>query len=166
VLLWFLGGSLLAVWLVLHDPSFDYRLLWVGAVLPDVVDAPFGGARVMHSVTASVACLLIVIVATIGRRNLRKHLIALVFGMFLHLVLDGVFNNTKVFWWPLAGTRHGNSRLPSVARGAINIPLEIIGALILFWSWRRFRLGDRAARQQFIRTGRLDPGGRPNVPSC
>lgn len=155
MLLWFLGGSFLAVWLVLRDPSFDYRLLWLGAILPDVIDAPFGGARVMHSITASIALLVVVMLATIGRRALRKHLIALVFGTFLHLVLDGAFNNTDVFWWPFTGAHFTHARLPSVSRGPVDIPLEIAGALILAWMWKRFHFGDRRLRRQFVRTGRL-----------
>lgn len=153
--LWFLGGSFLAVWLVLRDPSFDYRLLWLGAIAPDLIDLPFGGARFMHSITASIAVLVVVVLATIGRRQLRKHLIALVFGTFLHLVLDGAFNDTKVFWWPFTGAHFTNTRLPSVSRGVVDVPLEVIGALILGWVWKRFRLGDRRVRREFVRSGRL-----------
>ena len=153
--LWFLGGSFLAVWLVLRDPSFDYRLLWLGAIAPDLIDAPFGGARVMHSITASVALLVVVMLATAGRRVLRKHLIALVFGTFLHLVLDGAFNDTKTFWWPFTGIRLPHARLPSISRGLVDVPLEIVGGVMLGWMWKRFRLGDRRVRREFIRSGRL-----------
>ena len=55
MLLWFAGLSFVMVWNVFRDPAIDYRLVMVGALLPDVVDAPFGGPRVMHSVTAAVA---------------------------------------------------------------------------------------------------------------
>ena len=39
--LWFLGTALVTVWYVFTDPRFDYRLLLVGAVLPDVIDVPW-----------------------------------------------------------------------------------------------------------------------------
>ena len=55
VFFWFIGTAVVTVWLVFRDPRFDYRLLIVGAVLPGIVDALLGGARVMHSLTFSVA---------------------------------------------------------------------------------------------------------------
>ena len=48
-------------------PAFDYRLLLVGSVLP-LADAVTGGVWVMHSITFSVALVVVVMVATIGRR--------------------------------------------------------------------------------------------------
>jgi membrane-bound metal-dependent hydrolase YbcI (DUF457 family) len=156
VFLWFLGGSLLVAWTVFHDPSFDYRLLMLGSVLPDLVDAAFGGARVAHALVASVALLVAVMLATIGHRRLRRHLLALPIGTFLHLVLDGVFTTTAVFWWPFAG-RFDNARLPSVSRGRWDVALEAVGLVILVWAWRRFGLADRDRRRCFWRTGRLAP---------
>ena len=75
----------------------------VGLLLPDLVDAPLGGARVLHSITASVVVMSVVVLATIGRRPVRRRLLAIPIGMFLHLVLDGAFNDTRVFWWPFSG---------------------------------------------------------------
>jgi hypothetical protein len=95
--------------------------------------------------------------ATIDRRRLRRHLLAVPIGVFIHLVLDGVFTNTKVFWWPFTGGHFSAARLPSVARGRWDVLLELAGLVILAWAWRRFGLADRARRQRFWRTGRLDP---------
>ena len=154
---WFLGGSLLVAWTVFRDPGFDHRLVMAGSVLPDAVDAPFGGARVAHAVVASMVLLVVVMLATIDRRRLRRHLLAVPIGVFIHLVLDGVFTNTKVFWWPFTGGHFSAARLPSVARGRWDVLLELAGLVILAWAWRRFGLADRARRQRFWRTGRLDP---------
>ena len=154
---WFLGGSLLIAWTVFRDPGFDYRLVMVGSVLPDVVDAAFGGARVAHAVVPSIVLLVVVMLATIGHRRLRRHLLALPIGTFIHLVLDGVFTNTKVFWWPFTGGHFAGTRLPSVSRGRWDVALEFIGLVILAWAWRHFGLADRERRQRFWRTGRLDP---------
>src|SRR5262249_29968345 len=84
VLLWFWGTSFLTVWLVFHDPSIDYRVLLLGSILPDLIDAPFGGAAIAHSVTFSVVTLIVVVLATIGRRAARRRWLALPIGMFLH----------------------------------------------------------------------------------
>ena len=43
MLLWFLGTAVLTVWFVFRDPAFDYRLLLVGAVLPDLSTSRSGG---------------------------------------------------------------------------------------------------------------------------
>lgn len=156
MLLWFLGGSLVVAWAVFRDPALDYRLVMLGTITPDVIDGPWGGARAAHAVTASVALLIVVMLATIGRRSLRRHLLALPIGTFLHLALDGAFTDPDAFWWPFSGGFDG-ARLPSVARGAWNIPLELAGAVALAWGWQRFGLADPARRRTFVMTGRLRP---------
>ena len=42
MIFWFIGTAVLTVWYVFRDPSFDYRLLVIGAVLPVFVDPLFG----------------------------------------------------------------------------------------------------------------------------
>jgi len=153
---WFAGTSFLAAWLVFRDPAFDYRLVMVGALLPDALDVLFGGAGPLHSVAGSVVLLAVVMVITIGHRSLRRHLIALPIGTFLHLVFDGAFATSQVFWWPLAGGGLAEHRLPVVGRGWWNVPLELVGLAILVWAWRRFGLADPARRRRFWWEGRLD----------
>src|SRR4029453_14488008 len=113
--LWFIGTAVVSVWFVFRDPRFDYRLLALGAVLPDVIDLPGGRARWAHSITAAVGVLLVVMLATAGRKPVRRGLLALPIGMLLHLVFDGAFTATKVFWWPFAGG-WGDHRLFSLER--------------------------------------------------
>jgi hypothetical protein len=154
VLLWFAGTSLLAVWLVFRDPAIDHRLVMAGAVLPDVVDGVTGGPWVLHSVFGSVALLGVVMGATVRRRRLRRQLIALPIGTFLHLVFDGAWNDTDSFWWPFSGG-FGAGGLPSLERGVVSLVLEVIGVAILVWAYRRFRLDVGENRSRFVRTGRL-----------
>jgi hypothetical protein len=156
VVLWFAGLSWVAVWQVFRDPAFDYRLVVVGALAPEVLDAPLGGARVAHTLAFSVALLAAVMVATRGRRVARRRLLALPIGTFLHLVFDGVWGRTEVFWWPLLGASFDGAPLPSVDRGvAAVIVQEVAGLLALAWCWRRFRLHEPDRRAAFWRTGRL-----------
>ena len=61
--LWFIGTAVITVWYVFRDPRFDYRLLIVGSLLPEL-DALAGGMRWMHSLVFSVALLVVVMVAT------------------------------------------------------------------------------------------------------
>lgn len=155
MLLWFLGGSFLVVWLVFRDPAIDHRLVMAGAILPDVVDAPTGGTGVAHTVLASVVLLFGTMLATRGRRLLRRQLLAVPIGTFLHLVLDGAWTDTETFWWPAFGAELGGGALPSVERGLGNLVLEVAGLAALVWLHRRFRLGEPERRRHFLRTGRL-----------
>ena len=157
MLLWFVGTSIAAVWFVFRDPRFDYRLLIVGSVLP-LADGVTGGAAVLHTLAFSLVLLGAVMVVTVGRRSARKLLLGLPIGTMLHLVFDGAWADTDLFWWPLGGWSFDDAALPEVARGGWDIVLELAGAAILAWVWRTSRLSDPAARRRFWHEGRLFSG--------
>lgn len=161
--LWFLGCAVAAVWFVFRDPSFDYRLLCVGVLLPDAVDVWFGGARAFHSVTTSIGALVAIVIASAGRRRWRKRALAIPIGMMLHLVFDGAFSNSRLFWWPIGGFGFADDPLPSAARGWFNVLLEIVGVFLLIWIWRHFGLRNPASRRRFVHTGALVPLPRPQA---
>lgn len=134
---WFIGTAVASIWFIFRDPQFDYRYLIVGAVLPDVVELWFGKAGPLHSVVTSVVLLAVVMLATIGARPRRKRWLAGVIGVFMHLVFDGAFLNTRVFWWPFSGLDFSDATLPSVSRGWWNLPLELVGVLLWMWIQRQ-----------------------------
>ncbi|MEY4400543.1 MAG: hypothetical protein RL072_408 [Actinomycetota bacterium] len=135
---WFIATAVLTIAWVFKDPRFDYRLLAVGAVLPDIVDWPTGW-RLMHSVVTSIAVLALVMLVSIGRKPYRKISLGLPIGMFLHLVFDGAFTSAEMFWWPIGGWEFSSGDLPVVARGWWNLPLEVVGAVALWQWWARRR---------------------------
>ncbi len=140
MLLWFAGMAFLMVWSVFRDPAFDYRLVMVGALLPDVVDGPLGGPRYAHTLLASVVVLVTVMLATRGRRQLRRRALAVPIGMLCHLVLDGMWTRTAVFWWPFVGDGLDDRGLPSLQRPLVAlVVMEVVGALALLWARRRVR---------------------------
>jgi membrane-bound metal-dependent hydrolase YbcI (DUF457 family) len=151
---WFIGTAVVTVWYVFRDQRFDYRLLAVGAVLPDVIDLPSGHARWAHSLAVAVAVLVAVMIATTGRKPVRRLLLALPIGMLLHLVWDGAFASTSVFWWPFTGS-WGDVRVPTLQRGWSNIAFEAVGILLLAWMWRRCELSDPQRRNALIHHGVL-----------
>lgn len=160
MILWFAGMALVAVWVVFRDPALDHRLVVAGALLPDVVDGlldllGLAGPWPAHTLAANVGFLGVVMLATRGRRLLRRQLLALPIGTFLHLVLDGVWADASVFWWPGLGADVGSQRLPSLDRGTADIVLELAGLVALIWVWRRFRLAEAPRRAVFLRTGRV-----------
>ena len=156
--LWFAGTAVITVWIVFRDPRFDYRLLVVGAVLPVVVDALTGGAWILHTLTFSVVLLVVTMLATRGRRELRRTWLGLPLGTLLHLVFDAAWADTEVFWWPFSGASLGESQLPEAGRGWWNVLLELAGLLLVVWIVRRARLVEPDARRRFLTTGQLALG--------
>ena len=165
--LWFIGTAIVTVWFVFRDPLFDYRLLVIGAVAPQFVDAWFGGARVMHSLAFSVLLLVVVMAVTVGRRPVRRTLLGLPLGTLLHLVFTGAWTDAPVFWWPFSGG-FDDAALPVARRGGWNVLLEVVGAALVVWVWRTAGLGDRERRRRFWSTGQLSldragPHSSPHV---
>ncbi len=112
--------------------------------------------KVMWAVLIVVVLLAVLMVATSGRKPIRKVLLGLPIGMILHLVFDGAWNNTEVFWWPFFGVSFDDAPLLIVDRGWWSLPLEAIGVAMCVWLWRHNNLGDAARRSVFLRDGRLD----------
>lgn len=154
MLFWFIGTAVVTVWWVFRDPAFDYRLLVVGAVLP-LAELVTGGARVLHSVTVAVALLAVLMLATPGRKPVRRTLLGLPIGLLLHLVFTGAWRSAEVFWWPFFGVVVDDAAHPVAARGWWNIPLEVIGLALCWWVYRRAELADPERRVWFRRTGQL-----------
>jgi hypothetical protein len=158
VLLWFISLSVLGVVAVFRDPAIDYRLVVAGALLPDLADGVIRwGAGPLHSVLVAMTLLTGVMLGTIGRRLVRRRLLALSVGVFAHLVLDGAWASTSMFWWPVVRGARPRA-LPSFDHGiAVLVAEEVIGAVALVWAVRRFQLNDRGRRRRFMASGRLDP---------
>jgi membrane-bound metal-dependent hydrolase YbcI (DUF457 family) len=168
VLLWFAGMSFVLVWTVFKDTAIDYRLVMLGALLPDLIDVWVGGPRVLHTLAFSVLLLCTVMLSTWGRRLARRRMLALPIGTFCHLVLDAMWARSATFWWPFLGGRLDGRGLPSLQRPlALLVVLELCGAAALAWVWARFRLSEPARRATFVRTGHLGrdlaPGPLPHA---
>jgi len=157
VVLWFVGLTVLGMWAVFNDPAIDYRFVAAGALLPDVADVADPWALPFHSVVIVAAVLGLVMVATVRRRATRRLLLPVPIGMFGHLVLDGVFGVTEVFWWPLSSDGM-NRVIPSLDRGlTLVVVQELVGLVALLWGWRKFGLADATRRRALVENGRLSP---------
>lgn len=155
MLFWFIATAVWSVWFVFRDPKFDYRLVAIAALVPDLIDGLRGAVGPMHSVVTSIAVLFAIMIATVGRKPSRQRLLAIPIGMFIHLIFDGAFSNAKNFWWPLSGLSLSDDRLPSIERGLLNLPLEIVGIIGCLIAWRYFSLADKSRRADFLKTGSL-----------
>jgi hypothetical protein len=131
MLFWFIGTSVASVWSVFRDPKFAYRWVIVGALIP------------IFSVVTVVGVLTAVMLLTIGKnatkKAARKNFLALTIGLFMHLVFDGAFLDTKMFWWPLAGITTDGYAIPFVERGFLNIPFEIVGVALIMWTKKQIK---------------------------
>jgi len=160
VLLWFVGPSILIVWLVFRSSAADYRLVALGSLIP-LIEIAFGQPRLFHSLTGAAVLLAAVMVGARGHRLVQRALLAVPIGVLLHLVLDGAWTDTHAFWWPLFGWSWSDAELPELGRGTFNVVLEVVGALACWYAYRRFRLHEPDRRSHFVQTGRV---GRDIVP--
>jgi hypothetical protein len=155
VLLWFVGLSLVAVWSVFRSPALDYRLVAAAAVVP-LVEVVAGRPLVLHTLVGAVAVLAVVMVGTRRRRITRRRWLGVPIGLFLHLVLDGVWADPRLFWWPFTGAAFPDRQLPELDRPAwLIVVMELAGLAALAWWWRRWSLHEPERRAEFLRSGRV-----------
>ncbi len=153
--IWFAVLSAVLVAVVFRSPTIDHRTVVVGSLAP-LVEAAVGGPRVLHSVVGAVAIMGVVMVATRNSRLLRRRLLGVPIGLMCHLVLDGSFARTDVFWWPVSGFDFAPGQIPELSHLAASLVLEVVGVAVAVWSWRLFGLHDPARRRRLRDHGRLD----------
>lgn len=154
VFLWFVFAAPFLVAEIFKSPMVDYRLVAAGAVLP-LADVVVGHGTVLHTLLGPVAVLTVVMLATMGRRLVRRRLLGIPIGMFFHLVLDGTWTSSVLFWWPAFGRSLDGEPVPESTSVGWRIVLELLGIGIAVMSVRRYGLDDRAARSRLYRTGHL-----------
>lgn len=153
--IWFAAMSFLIVVMVFDSPAVDYRMVMLGGVAP-VLEGAVGGPWLLHTLAGSVAVFAAVVVVTRGRRLVARRAIGLPIGLLLHLVLDGTWLSSSLFWWPFGGGRPlGRGRIPEFDHLATSVVLEVVGVVCALFLVRRFELARPDRRREFVRTGRL-----------
>jgi len=171
MLLWHLGGTVLIARYVFKDAAMDLRWLMLGALLPDLIDKPIGSLLFVdtfdshrlwgHTMLFPVVMLAVAMLAFRRGSAARKNALAVVLGVFIHLLLDGAWLRPEGFLWPLFGfdfPRMANHQLGELVRSMITNPMVIAGEvfglayLVLLW-WRYLREPGGVAR--FMRRGRI-----------
>jgi inner membrane protein len=171
MLFWHLGIAALIVYVTLGRRRIDYRMILIGAVLPDLVDAPLGlfffeggaGRWIAHSVFTAIAVTVLIILAFSGER--RQSLFGIGVGWLLHLVADGMWAAPETFLWPAFGSEFSTAPSEPYTWGLLLDPLahlstwggELIGLAILVWFWVAFRLGEDDRFRLFLSDGYLRP---------
>ena len=155
MILWLVFGAIFGVWNVFQSSGLDFRLVALGSLLPLLIDAPFGAQSYAHTLLVAVALLTIAMLVTAGRgrRLRRRRALSLVIGWFASLVLAGSWAHKELFWWPAFGVERPSA--PLLPPWPIVVVEELLGLAAAWWAFTRFRLGDRARRSEFWRSGRL-----------
>ena len=153
--LWFAFGAIFGVWNVFQSPGLDFRLIAAGALLPVVIDLPFGAQAYAHTLLAAIVVLVVTMLATTGRgrRLRRRHALGLAIGWFSALVLSAAWAHKEVFWWPAFGATRPDAAL--FAPWGVVVVEELLGIAAAWWTWTRFGLADADRRRAFLHTGRL-----------
>jgi len=160
MLLWFVFGAIFGVWNVFQSPGLDFRLIAACALLPELIDLPFGAQAYAHTLLAATVVLLATMLATTGRgrRLRRRRALGLAIGWFSALVLSAAWAHKEVFWWPAFGAARPDAPLFGV--WPVVVIEELLGAAAAWWTWSRFALSDAARRRALFRNGRLAISGK------
>ena len=155
-------------WLRDLESFADIRWLLLGALFPDVIDKPvgqvlwreeFSNGRIF-SHTLVLALVLLGIGFLLYRRGGYTGVLALSFGSFFHLILDGMWRFPVTVFWPLLGSDFPRQDLTGwflhnlrdlFTDPSVYIP-EMLGLLVVVWfAWTlwqrrilvRFLTGER-----------------------
>jgi hypothetical protein len=155
---------------IFRDPKVDVRFLLLGAILPDLADLLLGtvvmpglaiGELWFHTLLAPALYMGVVLLATRrGRR--RRAFMAFGVGWLFHILLDGMWTNPEVLFWPFFGWELPTGQLPfwpGAWERAMSDPwrwvLEALGLGYLIWLWFATGLNHEQRRDEFLRTGRI-----------
>jgi hypothetical protein len=171
MLFWHLGATLWLFRWIFRDPKVDVRFLLAGAVLPDLVDLTLGtvvladshavGELWLHTlVTPTVYMIGVLLLTRRGRR--RRAYMALGVGWLFHMLLDGMWTDPELFFWPFFGWELpvGEGPFwPLAWERALSDPwrwvLEAVGIAYLVWLWFATGLNQGERREGLFRSGRL-----------
>ena len=176
MLFFHLGVTAAIVYATLGRRRIDYRVVLLGAILPDLIDKPIGriflsdrfqtgrlwGHTLLFVVVLSLAVMLFL------RGEAARRWFVLPMAALLHLALDGVWNHPQTFFWPLFGTTFPPDPHPWYWWQALLRPFtdpaeglkELLGLVLLVYLAVGHDLQKRDVRRAFLRTGKLE-GGNP-----
>jgi len=173
MLFWHLGATLWLFRWIFRDPKVDVRFLFAGAVLPDVVDLTLGtvvlsdshaiGELWLHTLsTPTIYMIGVLLLTRRGRR--RRAYMALGIGWLFHILLDGMWTDPEVIFWPFFGWELPVGQMPFwplAWQRALSDPwrwvLEAVGLAYLIWLWFAAGLNQRERREGLLSSGRI-PG--------
>lgn len=148
----------------------DIRAIFVGSLLPDIIDKPIGHVLLAGSLNNgrifghSLFLLFIILLAglILYRRNHNNFILAVAFGTAMHLVLDSMWVDPHALFWPFLGVAFEKGApgnffigLLSSVRQTSSYITEIVGFIIVgvFGLW----LARTKSILTFLKRGRVKP---------
>jgi hypothetical protein len=171
MLIWRLAATLWLFRWIFRDPKVDVRFLFAGVLLPDVIDLIAGtvlfperfatGELWGHSLLLATVYMAIVLAVTRrGRR--RRAFMAIGVAWLLHLLIDGMWTDPEILFWPFFGVDLAGGEAPfwpSAWDRAMSDPwrwaLEAIGVVYLVWLWFAVGLNEPERRRRMVESGRI-----------
>lgn len=157
-----LGITLGLAWLLAFRwPSIrmDYRVLLVGAVLPDLIDKPLGAVLGLQARLWAHTLIFLAVLAALGRLRPLHAVTWLALGVAVHLALDMIWFEPNIALWPLYGWSFpaGVLNLGGYLEVLLTDPYvqfgEITGSVLLIAFARAHGLFSWSALRSFLRTG-------------
>jgi inner membrane protein len=168
---WHLGLTAAIVYATLGRRRIDYRVVLLGAVLPDVVDLPLGRLLLReefqsqhlwgHTLLLPVVLALGVMLLMRGERARRWFVLPM--AVLVHLGIDAMWDHPITLYWPLFGTDFPAERLGPWWRSLVapvQIAKEVAGLGMLLYLGIGHDLQKADRRRAFLRTGKLE-GANP-----
>lgn len=179
MIFWHLGLTVALIFVTLGVRRIDYRVVLIGAVLPDLIDKPIGQiffheqfqtGRLYGHTLLFVTVLLLGIQLTLRGERARRWFI-LPIAALIHLALDGMWSEPVTLFWPLFSTSFPVDPESGYLWEALLRPftdlqvavMELVGLALLAFMARAVGLQDKARRRDFVRNGRLSTRERPGA---
>lgn len=168
MLFWHLGTTVAVIFFTLGRRCIDYRVVMLGAILPDLIDKPIGvifserfdTTRLFAHTLLFTVVLLLAVQLTLRGKMARTWFI-LPIASALHLVFDAMWNHPVTLFWPFFTTSFpasGGTWLDPFLHPfehPIKWLMELSGAmLVLYFGWA-YRLHDKPRLAAFLKSGRL-----------
>lgn len=172
MLFWHLGITAVVIFFTLGKRRIDYRVVLLGAVLPDLIDKPIG--RLMFESTFETSrlfghTLLFVLVAMFAvqlflRGDTARRWFILSIAALIHLALDAMWNDPVTLFWPLFGTEFPKQPVQNYWLEVLLRPWshpvealkEIAGLVSLAYFAYGYGLFKKDRFKAFVRTGKLE----------
>lgn len=160
-LLGHLGIGLGTAWFVSSKARrpIDYRLVLVGAILPDLIDKPLGFLLGLDSrLWAHTFVFFAAVLAASAIPSVRSF-VALALGIGTHLVLDRIWDQPWILFWPALGLDFppDTVNLWNILQILVSDPLvaggEVVGAIILVLFARAHGIRSWSTLKRFLRDG-------------
>ncbi len=153
--LWFLVLAPVLVAEVFRSPMMDLRIVALGAMIP-LVEIVSPTPLYLHTMACPLLVLTVVMMSTINRRLVRRRLLGLPIGLFMHLVLAGTWRIDDLLLWPFFGSNIADVDIPEASIvPVVAIFLEVVALGVGVVAFKRYGLNVEENRTRLVRTGQL-----------